>query len=131
MGEENNHYTGKVEKYEDGTVVFRLDYKIGERRKKGKIRNLLLNDGDFYIACGIDSEKGDRIKIGERYNLDRRYLLRAAREILEKRRINVKDKKSGSSIDDEINLEGIEIGREITETGIADLLMKDDEKDED
>ena len=86
VGEENSHYSGKVEKYEDGKVLFRLDSKIGEFRRpvRGMKRNISFDDSDFYILSGIDANNEEKIVVGNEYKIDRKELyniVRAYRKI--------------------------------------------------
>lgn len=127
-GEENGHYTGKVDKYEDGRIVFRLDKKICEfRRKSGRMkRKILFERDDFYMATGIKKEES--ICVGRSYNIDRKYTRKIAENILIS---NGKDIKKGNPADEELDLSGFIKDGEISGTGIVALLNEDDEKDND
>ena len=73
-GEENNHYAGKVVKYEDGIVLFRLDQKIGGQKAKvgqSAYRDIRMDGGYFALACGI---KEDQITNGGVYKINRRHV---------------------------------------------------------
>ena len=80
-GEENSHYAGKVVKYEDGIVLFRLDQKIRVPRKEmgQKPYSDLRIDGRYFaLACGI---KEDQIIGGNTYKISRRHVYLLAERI--------------------------------------------------
>ena len=124
--EENSHYTGKVQKYEDGIVLFRLDSKIGKSRKpaKGMKRSISFDDSDFYILSGIDAHNGEKIIVGDKYHIDRKELYKVVRERL-------KERKGKNSSEEEIDLSEFVKDREISGTGILSLLNEGEERDED
>ena len=128
--DENSHYTGKVEKYEDGRVLFRLDTKIGEFRRpvRRMKRSISFDDSDFYILSGIDVNNGEKINVGKEYKIDRKELY----NIIEGRLKEKKEKNNkGKPIDDELDLSEFVKDGEISGTGILGLLSEGDEKDED
>ena len=127
--EDNSYYSGKVEKYEDGKVLFRLDSKIGEFRRlnRGMKRNISFDDSDFYILSGIDAHNGDKIIVGNRYNIDRRELRKVAK--MRKKEIEARGKK-GKSLEEDLDLSEFIKDGEISGTGIATLLSAEDEKEQ-
>ena len=107
VGEENGHYVGRVDKYENGKVVLVLDRKIGTYREKlGKKPKgtLEFNEEDFLSVSGIDRKY---LVVGRMYLLDRKKLHDLAKERRDKRQTS--EKTIVSSVDDLINPEDISV----------------------